>query len=322
MGPQEARSPDLLRSRGLHAARAAGGRGDHRPARRLRRAALFRAGRQVRGERRARRRSTRSRRRSTSTASTSAAIPTSELGLKALVDQARRTSRSGTGRTCKKAVPLDPWGRAYVYKIPGEKGDYDLALARQRRPARRHRRRRRHHATTRTPAHALRAEGDRTRRARRVARLPGARRDRPRARRPRGAATPCSACARKRALGLPWRGAAERFPVPLFSQELRVLLDAGLPLVEAIETLAQKERRDEFRARARAASSRCCARASRSRRRWRSSRRSSRRSTSPRCARARRPATSRRRSRATSPTRRRSRRSGSAWSTPRSTRCC
>ena len=39
-----------------------------------------------------------------------------------------------------------------------------------------------------------------------------------------------------------------RFPVQLFSQELLVLLEAGLPLVEAIETLAQKERRAEFRA--------------------------------------------------------------------------
>jgi general secretion pathway protein F len=38
-----------------------------------------------------------------------------------------------------------------------------------------------------------------------------------------------------------------RFPVQLFSQELLVLLEAGLPLVEAIETLAQKERRTEFR---------------------------------------------------------------------------
>jgi len=52
----------------------------------------------------------------------------------------------------------------------------------------------------------------------------------------------------RRSLGLPWRGAAERFPVPLFSQELRVLLNAGLPLPEAIDTLAQKERRDDFRA--------------------------------------------------------------------------
>ena len=39
-----------------------------------------------------------------------------------------------------------------------------------------------------------------------------------------------------------------RFPVQLFSQELLVLLDAGLPLVEAIDTLAQKERKAEFRA--------------------------------------------------------------------------
>ena len=34
----------------------------------------------------------------------------------------------------------------------------------------------------------------------------------------------------------------------LFSQELRVLLNAGLPLVEAIDTLAQKERREDSRA--------------------------------------------------------------------------
>src|SRR4051794_11632413 len=44
-----------------------------------------------------------------------------------------------------------------------------------------------------------------------------------------------------------WRRAA-RFPVALFSQELRALLAAGLPLVEAIDTLAQREKRDEFRA--------------------------------------------------------------------------
>jgi general secretion pathway protein F len=51
----------------------------------------------------------------------------------------------------------------------------------------------------------------------------------------------------KRSLGLPFRGAAERFPVALFSQELRVLINAGLPLVEAVETLAEKEKRDDFR---------------------------------------------------------------------------
>ena len=52
----------------------------------------------------------------------------------------------------------------------------------------------------------------------------------------------------KGALGMPWQGGGERFPVALFSQELRVLIGAGLPLVEAIETLAEKERRAEFRA--------------------------------------------------------------------------
>ncbi len=44
-----------------------------------------------------------------------------------------------------------------------------------------------------------------------------------------------------------WRG-GERFPVVLFSQQLLVLVGAGLPLVDAIETLAESERRDDFRA--------------------------------------------------------------------------
>ena len=52
----------------------------------------------------------------------------------------------------------------------------------------------------------------------------------------------------KRSFGLGWPGGGERFPVVLFSQELRVLLNAGLPLVEAVDTLAQKERRDDSRA--------------------------------------------------------------------------
>jgi general secretion pathway protein F len=46
----------------------------------------------------------------------------------------------------------------------------------------------------------------------------------------------------------PWKGSLARFPVVLFSQELLVLLNAGLPLVESIETLAERERRGEFRA--------------------------------------------------------------------------
>jgi general secretion pathway protein F len=49
-------------------------------------------------------------------------------------------------------------------------------------------------------------------------------------------------------LAMPWRSGAERFPLTLFSQELLTLLQAGLPLVEAIDTLAARERRAEFRA--------------------------------------------------------------------------
>src|ERR1700694_2611251 len=52
----------------------------------------------------------------------------------------------------------------------------------------------------------------------------------------------------KHALGAPWGSRSQRFPVALFSQELRVLINAGLPLGEAIDTLAEKERRDDFRA--------------------------------------------------------------------------
>jgi general secretion pathway protein F len=43
------------------------------------------------------------------------------------------------------------------------------------------------------------------------------------------------------------RGMRTRFPVALFSQELLVLLNAGLQLVEAIETLAEKEKRDDLK---------------------------------------------------------------------------
>jgi general secretion pathway protein F len=52
---------------------------------------------------------------------------------------------------------------------------------------------------------------------------------------------------RRRARLLAFSRAADRFPLLLFSQELLVLLDAGLPLVEAIETLSEKEKRGDFR---------------------------------------------------------------------------
>jgi len=46
----------------------------------------------------------------------------------------------------------------------------------------------------------------------------------------------------KHTLGAPWGARSRRFPVALFSQELRVLINAGLPLVEAIDTLGPAER--------------------------------------------------------------------------------
>src|SRR5205823_14541163 len=49
-------------------------------------------------------------------------------------------------------------------------------------------------------------------------------------------------------LAAPCAGVQARFPLVLFSQDLLVLLKAGVPLVESIETLAERERRSEFRA--------------------------------------------------------------------------
>jgi general secretion pathway protein F len=51
----------------------------------------------------------------------------------------------------------------------------------------------------------------------------------------------------RRSAELGWRPAGQRFPVALFSQELRVLIGAGVPLLQAIETLSEKERRGDFR---------------------------------------------------------------------------
>jgi general secretion pathway protein G len=52
--------------------------------------------------------------------------PTTELGLAALVQRPQNEPK-WSGPYLRKDVPLDPWGRPYVYKMPGEKGgDFDL----------------------------------------------------------------------------------------------------------------------------------------------------------------------------------------------------
>jgi len=50
--------------------------------------------------------------------------PPTEVGLDAL----RKNPGSGAwdGPYLSKDVPRDPWGRPYVYRAPGEHGDYDL----------------------------------------------------------------------------------------------------------------------------------------------------------------------------------------------------
>lgn len=51
--------------------------------------------------------------------------PSTEQGLAALNERPGAEPK-WTGPYLKKAVPTDPWGRAYVYKHPGEHGEYDL----------------------------------------------------------------------------------------------------------------------------------------------------------------------------------------------------
>jgi general secretion pathway protein G len=51
--------------------------------------------------------------------------PNAELGLKALVERPPSEPK-WNGPYLRKAIPLDPWGRAYLYRMPGEKGDFDL----------------------------------------------------------------------------------------------------------------------------------------------------------------------------------------------------
>ena len=51
--------------------------------------------------------------------------PTTELGLNALVQRPANEPK-WNGPYLRKSVPLDPWGKPYQYKSPGERGDFDL----------------------------------------------------------------------------------------------------------------------------------------------------------------------------------------------------
>jgi general secretion pathway protein G len=51
--------------------------------------------------------------------------PSAELGLKALVERPANEPK-WNGPYLRKAIPLDPWGKPYLYRIPGEKAEFDL----------------------------------------------------------------------------------------------------------------------------------------------------------------------------------------------------
>jgi general secretion pathway protein G len=51
--------------------------------------------------------------------------PDGELGLNALVTKPANEPK-WAGPYLRKDVPLDPWGKPYVYRIPGEKHEFDL----------------------------------------------------------------------------------------------------------------------------------------------------------------------------------------------------
>ncbi len=51
--------------------------------------------------------------------------PSKELGLKALIERPAGEPK-WNGPYLRKDVPLDPWGKPYVYRIPGEKSEFEL----------------------------------------------------------------------------------------------------------------------------------------------------------------------------------------------------
>ena len=51
--------------------------------------------------------------------------PDNEAGLKALVEKPASEAK-WAGPYLRKGVPLDPWGKPYLYRFPGEKAEFDL----------------------------------------------------------------------------------------------------------------------------------------------------------------------------------------------------
>ena len=61
-------------------------------------------------------------------------FPSSEAGLEALVTKPGNEPR-WQGPYLKKQIPLDPWGNPYIYRAPGQRGDFDIvSLGKDGRP--------------------------------------------------------------------------------------------------------------------------------------------------------------------------------------------
>lgn len=52
-------------------------------------------------------------------------LPTTEQGLTVLVSRPA-SEPNWNGPYLRKIAPSDPWGRPYVYRVPGQKGEFDL----------------------------------------------------------------------------------------------------------------------------------------------------------------------------------------------------
>jgi general secretion pathway protein G len=51
--------------------------------------------------------------------------PSTEQGLTALMQRPQNEPK-WNGPYLQKAIPLDPWGKPYQYKSPGERGEFDI----------------------------------------------------------------------------------------------------------------------------------------------------------------------------------------------------
>ncbi|WP_373889404.1 type II secretion system major pseudopilin GspG [Massilia sp. TS11] len=61
--------------------------------------------------------------------------PSTEEGLSALLVAPPSAAGKWNGPYLQKALPPDPWGRPYIYRAPGQKGEYEIvSLGRDGQP--------------------------------------------------------------------------------------------------------------------------------------------------------------------------------------------